>query len=142
MGYGLEIDLIRVAKEKDLLTTPYVFSAEGAVEMVKAGADLLVPHMGLTTGGSVGAETSKTLDDCVKLIDEWADAARRVRKDIIILCHGGPIADPKDAEYVLKNTNHCHGFYGASSMERLPTEVALTRQVQQFKSIRSRSSGA
>jgi predicted TIM-barrel enzyme len=128
--------MIRLAREKDLLTTPYVFSAAEAEAMAKAGADIIVPHMGLTTGGSIGAETALKLADCPKLIDEWAQAALRVREDVIVLCHGGPIATPADAAFVLKNTRHCHGFYGASSMERLPTEVALTEQTKAFKSIR------
>lgn len=135
MGYGSEIDMVRLAHQKDMLTTPYVFSTEQAVEMAKAGADILVPHMGLTTGGSIGAETSKSLDDCVALIDEWSEAARRIRKDIIVLCHGGPISSPDDAAYVLKHTKLCDGFYGASSMERLPTERALIDQTKTFKSI-------
>ncbi|MGG4664067.1 phosphoenolpyruvate hydrolase family protein [Providencia vermicola] len=135
MGYGLEVDMIRMAHEKDLLTTPYVFSADDAVEMTKAGADIIVPHMGLTTGGNIGAETALTLKDCVPLINEWAKAAKAVRNDVIVLCHGGPIATPEDAEYILANCPDCHGFYGASSMERLPTEVALTKTTQQFKSI-------
>lgn len=135
MSYGLEIDMIRKARAKDMLTTPYVFSADDAVEMAKAGADILVPHLGLTTGGSIGAETALKLSDCPALIDEWAEAARSVRKDIIVLCHGGPIAMPEDASYVLKNTRYCHGFYGASSMERLPTEQALTEQTRAFKQI-------
>jgi predicted TIM-barrel enzyme len=118
-----------------MLTTPYVFSAEDAVAMTRAGADIIVPHMGLTTGGSIGAETARTLDDCVKLIDEWAKAALAIRKDIIVLCHGGPISSPEDAAYVLKHSEHCHGFYGASSMERLPTEVALVEQTRKFKQL-------
>ena len=135
MGYGLEVDMIRMAHEKDLLTTPYVFSSDDAVAMTKAGADIIVPHMGLTTGGNIGAETALTLKDCVPLINEWAKAAKAVRDDVIVLCHGGPIATPEDAEYILANCPDCHGFYGASSMERLPTEVALTKTTQQFKSI-------
>lgn len=135
MGFGLEIDMIRAAREKDMLTTPYVFSADEAVEMTKAGADIIVPHMGLTTGGSIGAETSLKLEDCPRLIEEWAQAAKRVRKDVIVLCHGGPIAMPADAEYVLRNTTLCNGFYGASSMERLPTEIALTEQTKAFKRV-------
>ena len=135
MGYALEVDMIRVAHEAGLLTTPYVFSAADAEAMTRAGADILVPHMGLTTGGSIGAETAKTLDDCVKLIDEWAGAARKIRPDIIILCHGGPISNPDDAAYVLRHCQHCHGFYGASSMERLPTEQALVERTRQFKAL-------
>ena len=135
MGFGLEIDMIRLAHAKDLLTTPYVFSADEAAEMARAGADIIVPHMGLTTGGAIGAETALKLEDCPALIEEWAQAARRVRDDVIVLCHGGPIATPEDAAYVLANTSLCHGFYGASSMERLPTETALTGQTRAFKSI-------
>ena len=135
MGYGHEVDMIRLAREKDMLTTPYVFSAEDAIAMTKAGADIIVPHMGLTTGGVIGAATSKKLADCPALIDEWAEAALRVRKDVIVLCHGGPISSPDDAAYVLKHAQHCHGFYGASSMERLPTEHALTAQTKAFKGI-------
>ena len=136
MGYGLEVDMIRLAHEKDMLTTPYVFSADDAVAMTRAGADILVPHMGLTTGGAIGAGTSKKLADCPALIDEWAEAAFKVRKDVLVLCHGGPISSPDDAAYVLKHSKHCHGFYGASSMERLPTERALTAQTKAFKGIK------
>ncbi|MGF6232685.1 putative TIM-barrel enzyme [Inquilinus ginsengisoli] len=135
MGYGLEVEMIARAHALDLLTTPYVFSAAEAVAMAQAGADIIVPHMGLTTGGSIGAETAKTLDDCVALVDEWAAAALAVRPDIIVLCHGGPIAMPEDAAYVLQRCRHCHGFYGASSMERLPTEQALTAQTRAFKQV-------
>lgn len=135
MSFALEIDMIRLAHEKDLLTTPYVFSADEAVEMTKAGADIIVPHMGLTTGGAIGAETARTLADCVRDIEAWSEAARRVRSDVIVLCHGGPIATPEDAAYVLKNTSGCHGFYGASSMERLPTEIALVDQTRRFKAL-------
>lgn len=136
MGYGLEVDMIRLAHEKDLLTTPYVFSREDAIAMAEAGADIIVPHMGLTTGGNIGAETALTLKDCVPLINDWAKAAKAVRDDVIVLCHGGPIATPEDAEYILANCPECHGFYGASSMERLPTEVALTATTEKFKSIK------
>ena len=125
MGYALEVEMIRKAHEKDLLTTPYVFSREDAIAMTEAGADILVPHMGLTTGGNIGAETATTLDDCVEMINDWAKAAKAVRPDIIVLCHGGPIATPEDAQYILDRCPDCHGFYGASSMERLPTEVAF-----------------
>ena len=135
MGYGLEVDLIKAAREKDMLTTPYVFSADEAVAMTKAGADIIVAHLGLTIGGAIGAETSLKLKDCPVLISEWAEAAKKIRKDVIVLCHGGPISLPDDASYVLRNTKGIHGFYGASSMERLPTEIALTAQVKQFKSI-------
>ncbi|AYY79600.1 MULTISPECIES: phosphoenolpyruvate hydrolase family protein [Proteus] len=136
MGYGLEVEMIRLAHEKDLLTTPYVFSREDAIAMTEAGADIIVPHMGLTTGGNIGAETALTLADCVPLINDWAKAAKAVRSDVIVLCHGGPIATPEDAQYILDNCPDCHGFYGASSMERLPTEVALTATTKEFKSIK------
>ena len=135
MSYALEIDLIRAAHAKDMLTTPYVFNAEEAAEMTRAGADIIVCHFGLTTGGSIGAETARTLDDCVREMDEWAEAARRVRSDVIVLCHGGPISMPDHAAYVLAHTKLCHGFYGASSMERLPTEIALTEQTKRFKAL-------
>jgi predicted TIM-barrel enzyme len=138
MGYGLEVDLIKAAHEADLLTTPYVFDADQARDMTRAGADMIVCHMGLTTGGAIGAETARTLADCVPRVNEWAEAARRVRPDVIVLCHGGPIATPADAAYILAHCRDCHGFYGASSMERLPTEVAITEQTQQFKRIARR----
>ncbi|MBB6683907.1 phosphoenolpyruvate hydrolase family protein [Proteus mirabilis] len=136
MGYALEVEMIHKAHEKGLLTTPYVFSREDAIAMTQAGADIIVPHMGLTTGGNIGAETAVTLDDCVALINDWAKAAKSVRSDVIVLCHGGPIATPKDAQYILDNCLDCHGFYGASSMERLPTEVALTATTKEFKNIK------
>ncbi len=136
MGFSLEVDMIAAARKADLLTTPYVFSAEDAIAMAKAGADIIVPHMGLTTGGNIGAATAKSLDDCVALIDEWAGAAKKVRDDVIVLCHGGPISSPEDATYVLGRTKECHGFYGASSMERLPTEVVLVEQTRKFKGIK------
>lgn len=136
MGYDLEVEMIRKAHEKNLLTTPYVFSREDAIAMTEAGADIIVPHMGLTTGGNIGAETALTLADCVPLINDWAKAAKAVRSDVIVLCHGGPIATPEDAQYILDNCPDCHGFYGASSMERLPTEVALTATTKEFKSIK------
>ena len=135
MGYGLEVDLIRLAHAKNMLTTPYAFSVEEAVQMTKAGADILVCHMGLTTGGAIGASTASTLDDSARLISEMIKAARKVRDDIIILCHGGPIAEPPDAEFILKHCPGCHGFYGASSMERLPVERALIEQTRKFKAI-------
>ncbi|HDS6884812.1 TPA: phosphoenolpyruvate hydrolase family protein [Morganella morganii subsp. morganii] len=135
MSYALEVEMIRKAHEKDLLTTPYVFSREDAIAMTEAGADILVPHMGLTTGGNIGAETATTLDDCVEMINDWAKAAKAVRPDIIVLCHGGPIATPEDAQYILDRCPDCHGFYGASSMERLPTEVALKATTEAFKNI-------
>ena len=136
MGYALEVDMIRQARQLDLLTTPYVFTPDEARAMTEAGADIVVAHMGVTVGGSVGASTAKTLDACVGLIDEIADAVLQLREDVIVLCHGGPIATPEDAQYVLKRTRRCHGFYGASSMERLPTEVALTEQTRRFKNVR------
>ena len=135
MGYGLEVDAIRIAHELDLLTAPYVFSDDEATAMAEAGADVLVPHMGLTTGGSIGADTAKTLDDCVPLIQAMHDAAKRVNPEIIVLCHGGPIAEPDDAAYILERTEGVVGFFGASSMERLPTEVAMTENMRRFKSI-------
>ncbi len=136
MGYGLEVDLIRAAHALDLLTTPYVFSAEEAVAMAEAGADILVAHMGLTTGGTIGAGTASRLEDCPALVDAWAEAALRVRPEVIVLCHGGPIATPEDAAYMLHHCVHCHGFYGASSMERLPAEQALTATTRSFKALR------
>jgi predicted TIM-barrel enzyme len=135
MSYALEVDLVRAARAKDMLTTPYVFSEHDATEMAKAGADIIVCHLGLTTGGAIGAETALNLDQCVERIDLWAEAARRVRDDVIILCHGGPISMPDDAAYVLRRAKLCHGFYGASSMERLPTEIALTEQTRKFKAL-------
>lgn len=135
MSFGLEIDMIAKARAKNMLTTPYVFGEDDAAAMAKAGADVIVCHLGLTTGGAIGAETSLTLKDCPALVDKWAEAALKVNKDAIILVHGGPVAMPEDADYVLKNTSTCHGFYGASSMERLPTEVALTEQTRAFKRI-------
>ena len=135
MGFGLEVEMIRAARKADLLTTPYVFSEADAVAMTEAGADIVVCHMGLTTSGSIGARTAKSLEDCVPLIDAWAQAARAVRQDVIVLCHGGPIASPEDATYVLQHARHVHGFYGASSMERLPTETAMTAQTRAFKAI-------
>jgi predicted TIM-barrel enzyme len=136
MGYGLEVDMIRQAREQDLLTTPYVFNPDEARAMTKAGADIIVAHMGVTVGGSIGASSAKSLKSCVKEIDAIAKAATKVRKDVIVLCHGGPIAQPEDADFILQNAEHCHGFYGASSMERLPTEVALTEQTRRFKKIK------
>lgn len=138
MSYGQEVDMIRLARARNLLTTPYVFNEGDAAAMAAAGADVIVCHLGLTTGGSIGAETALTLADCPALVDSWAEAALRVNKDAIILVHGGPVAMPADAEFILKNTATCHGFYGASSMERLPTEVALTEQTRAFKRITGR----
>ena len=135
MGFGLEVDMIAQANAIDLLTTPYVFNTDEARAMTEAGADIVVAHMGVTTGGSIGATSAKTLDACVEEIDAIAEAAMAVRKDVILLCHGGPIAMPDDADYVLKRTKNCHGFYGASSMERLPVETALKAQTERFKAI-------
>ena len=136
MSYAQEVDVIRMAHEKDMLTTPYVFGTEDAEAMARAGADIVVCHLGLTTGGSIGAETGVSLADSPRLVDEWATAALDVNPDCLVLVHGGPVAMPKDAEHVLSRTRHCHGFYGASSMERLPTEIALREQTERFKSIR------
>jgi predicted TIM-barrel enzyme len=135
MGYGLEVEMIRHAASLDMLTTPYVFSERDAVAMTEAGADIIVCHMGLTTGGAIGAETALTLADCVERVTTWSAAARSVRNDVIVLCHGGPISMPDDASYVLRHAQGIHGFYGASSMERLPTESALTAQTEAFKAI-------
>jgi len=135
MGYALEVDMIAQAHALDLLTTPYVFNAEEARAMTAAGADIIVAHMGVTTGGSIGATSSKSLDICVAEIDAIAAAAKAVRDNVIVLCHGGPIAMPDDAGYVLKRAKNCHGFYGASSMERLPVEKALTEQTRSFKAV-------
>jgi len=136
MGYGKEVEMIRMARTMDLLTTPYAFDTNGAEQMADAGADIVVAHMGLTTKGSIGAKTGRTLDDSVSDVQAIADAVHGIRDDVIVLCHGGPIAMPEDAEYVLHRTNNVHGFYGASSMERLPVETALTTQTEKFKAIR------
>lgn len=138
MSYGLEVDMIAKAHAKDMLTTPYVFSEDDAMAMAKAGADIIVCHLGLTTGGSIGAETALKLKDCPARVDAWAAAALKVNKSIIVLVHGGPVAMPEDAKFIMNETRHCHGFYGASSMERLPVEVALTEQTRKFKRIGKR----
>ncbi len=135
INYATEVEMIGQAHAIDLLTTPYVFSAEEAVAMTEAGADFIVPHMGVTTGGTIGATTSKSLAESVKLIDEWGEAARRVRKDVIVIAHGGPISSPEDVAYVLQHSTHCNGFYGASSMERLPTEIAIKAHVERYKNV-------
>jgi predicted TIM-barrel enzyme len=135
MGYGLEVEMIRRAGELGLLTTPYVFCEADAIAMAQAGADVVVCHLGLTTGGAIGAQTGLTLADCVPRIGAWAKAAKAVKPDVIVLCHGGPIATPPDATFILQRCADCHGFYGASSMERLPTELALTEQTRKFKQI-------
>jgi len=137
MGYGLEVDMIAEAHRQDLLTTPYVFNPDEAIAMARAGADIIVAHMGVTTGGAIGARAAKTLDQCAAEVEAIARAARSVRKDIIILCHGGPIAEPGDARYILERVKGCHGFYGASSMERLPVELAIKAQVEGFKSLKT-----
>jgi predicted TIM-barrel enzyme len=139
MGYGLEIDLIQKAHALDLLTTPYVFNAEQAADMARAGADIVVCHMGLTTGGNIGASTALTLSDCVAPIREWCEAALRVNPEVLLLCHGGPIATPADATWMLAQCPELHGFYGASSMERLPTEIALTQTTREFMQIKKAS---
>ena len=136
MGFGLEVDMIRTAGEMGLLTTPYCFNDEEAVALAKAGADILIPHMGLTTKGSIGALTARTLDDCVGLIQGMRDAAARVKRDVLVLCHGGPIAEPADAQYILDRTEGVVGFYGASSMERLPVEPAISGRVREFTQLR------
>ena len=135
MSYGMEVDMIRMAHRKDMLTTPYVFSEEEATAMAEAGADIVVCHMGLTTGGSIGAETALKLEDVPAKVDAWSAAALKVNPEAIVLVHGGPVSMPDDAKYVLDNTENCHGFYGASSMERLPTEVAMTEQTKAFKAL-------
>jgi predicted TIM-barrel enzyme len=138
MGYGLEVEMIALANKKGLLTTPYVFSEADAKAMAKAGADVIVCHLGLTTGGSIGSQTALKLKDCPAIVDRWAAAALKIKKDAIILVHGGPVAEPADADFILKNTKNCHGFYGASSMERLPVEVAIRDQTRAFKTIARR----
>ncbi len=132
MGYPLEVEMIGKASALGMLTTPYVFSEEDAIAMTESGADVIVAHMGLTTGGSIGAETGRTLEECVPVINGWAAAAKSVRDDVIVLAHGGPIAMPPEAEYILQNCEGVHGFYGASSMERLPVEQALKAQTEAF----------
>jgi predicted TIM-barrel enzyme len=135
MGYGLEVDMIAEAHRLDLLTTPYVFNPEEAIAMTKAGADIVVAHMGVTTGGTIGATSAKSLDDCVDEIAAIAKAARGVRDNVIVLCHGGPISMPDDARFILERCPDCHGFYGASSMERLPAEMAIRKQAEDFKAL-------
>lgn len=137
MGFDKEVEAVKLAHDMDMLTTPYVSNVKETEQMTKAGADLLVAHMGLTTSGSIGATSGKTLDDCVKLIKEIQETAVKINPDIIILCHGGPIAKPEDAEYVLKRTKGIQGFYGASSMERLPVEEAITKITKTFKDLKT-----
>jgi predicted TIM-barrel enzyme len=135
MGYGLEVALVERAHALNLLTTPYVFSEQNARDMAAAGADIVVCHLGLTTGGAIGAQTALALADCVATIDAYAAAAMAVNPDVIVLCHGGPIATPADASWILARCRDCHGFYGASSMERLPVEAALTETTRRFTEI-------
>jgi predicted TIM-barrel enzyme len=135
MSYQLEVEMIGLARKKGLLTTPYVFNAAEAAAMAAVGADIIVCHFGLTTGGAIGADTALKLEDCPALLDAWAEAALAVNPEVIVLVHGGPVAEPADAEFMLRHARHCHGFYGASSMERLPTEIALTEQTRKFKAI-------
>ena len=134
-GYGLEVDMIRAARELDMLTCPYVFTEEDAVQMARAGADVLVPHMGLTTKGSIGARTALTLEESARRVQAMRDAAVAVNPDILVLCHGGPIAEPQDAQYIFDNTTGVAGFFGASSMERLPTEKGIEEQARKFKNL-------
>lgn len=133
MDFGKEVEMIRMAHELDLLTTPYVFNTDEALAMTKAGADVLVAHMGLTTKGTIGAKTAKTLDECAREIQKIHDAAKEVREEILVICHGGPISEPEDAQYILDKTQGVAGFFGASSVERLPTERAITEQVRRFR---------
>ena len=135
MSYALEVEMIARAHAKGMLTTPYVFCPADAEAMAKAGADVIVCHLGLTTGGTIGAQTGRKLAECPGLVDAWAAAALAVNPEAIVLVHGGPVAEPGDAEFILRNARHCHGFYGASSMERLPTERAMTDQTKKFKAI-------
>ncbi|MBJ7248938.1 MAG: phosphoenolpyruvate hydrolase family protein, partial [Thermoleophilia bacterium] len=135
MGYAHEVELVRIARENNLLTAPYVFDVESAVAMTEAGADVLVPHMGLTTKGTIGATTALTLEDCVPLIQHMRDAAIAINPDVLVLCHGGPIAEPDDARFIFERTTGIDGFFGASSMERLPTEVAMTENMRRFKAL-------
>jgi predicted TIM-barrel enzyme len=136
MSYQMEVECIAAARALDLLTTPYVFNTEEAHQMTQAGADIVVAHMGLTTKGTIGASTARTLDDCVREVAHIAKTAKSLRPEVLVLCHGGPIAEPDDARYVLDRVPQCDGFYGASSMERLPTEVAITAQVQKYAALR------
>ena len=136
MSYRMEVECAAAARGMDLLTTPYVFNVEESRQMTEAGADVLVAHMGLTTKGTIGASTARTLDDCVREAQAIAQTAKAIRSDVLVLCHGGPIAEPEDARYVLERVGECDGFYGASSMERLPTEVAITEQVRKYAGLR------
>ncbi|KAL8722637.1 MAG: hypothetical protein Q9225_000943 [Loekoesia sp. 1 TL-2023] len=135
MGYDLEVDMIKTAHQLDMVTTPYVFNVDEAERMTRAGADIVVAHMGLTTSGSIGASTTSPLDDCVKNIQDIRDAVHNINPEVIVLCHGGPIAEPKDARYILERTRGVHGFFGASSMERLPVEKAIVGITREFKGL-------
>lgn len=135
MSFGLEVDMIRLASDIGLLTTPYCFNPEEAAAMAEAGADILIPHMGLTTSGTIGAQTAITLPESAQRVQAMHDAARRIKSDIIVLCHGGPIANPEDAQYILDHTQGISGFYGASSMERLPVEPAITDRIREFTAL-------
>jgi len=139
MGFGLEVDMIHMAHELGLLTTPYAFNPDEAAAMAQAGADILIPHMGLTTKGSIGAQTALSLEQAAKGVQAMCDAAKRVRPDVLVLCHGGPIAEPADAQYILDHTEGVVGFYGASSMERLPVEPAITERVKEFTRLKFRA---
>ncbi len=136
MSYAMEVECVAAARELDLLTTPYVFNLDETQQMVRAGADIVVAHMGLTTKGSIGAKTARTLDDCVRDVGAIADTAKSLRDDVLVICHGGPIAMPEDAAYILERCPQVDGFYGASSVERLPTELAITEQIKQFKKLK------
>ncbi|HEV8067297.1 MAG TPA: phosphoenolpyruvate hydrolase family protein [Planctomycetaceae bacterium] len=139
MGFGKEVDMIRLAHDLDLLTTPYAFNVDEARDMAEAGCDILIPHMGLTTKGSIGAKTAVTLEESAKRVQAMHDAAKRVNRDVLVLCHGGPIAEPADAQYILDHTEGIVGFYGASSMERLPVEPAITNRIREFGKLRGRA---
>ena len=138
MGYGLEVDMIRTARELGLLTCPYVFNDDDAKAMARAGADVLIPHMGLTTKGTIGAQSALTLEESAKRVQAMHDAAKAINPDVLVLCHGGPIAESEDAQYILDHTEGIVGFFGASSIERLPTEVAITACVRKFKDMKYR----
>jgi predicted TIM-barrel enzyme len=136
MGYDKEVEMIALAHEMDLVTTPYVFTVDEGERMARAGADVIVVHLGLTTSGTIGAQTARSLDECVRIVQEVRDAVVRIHPTVIVLCHGGPLAEPKDAQYVLSRTRGVHGFFGASSMERLPVEVAILENAKEFKQLK------
>lgn len=135
MSYSMEVEMIEKARKLDLLTTPYVFNKNEAIAMANAGADILVAHFGVTTGGAIGAESSKTLRNCASLFNDWVSAVKAIRPDLLFICHGGPVSEPADAKFMLENCPDCHGFYGASSMERLPTEIAIRQRTEQFQKL-------